>query len=63
MYFVYIFVVLNRSECSLIRALLNKQHEDGQHVALEQLSSLKEKEKEEIRQNSEKNLALLQSKV
>ena len=52
-----------RSECSSLRALLNKQHEDGQHAALEQLSTLKEKEKDEISQNSEKNIAILQSKV
>jgi hypothetical protein len=43
--------------------LLNQQHEDGQHAALEQLSALKEEEKEEIRTNSEKNIAILQSKV
>jgi hypothetical protein len=43
--------------------LLNEQHEDGQHAALEQLSALKEEEKDEIRTNAEKNLAILQTKV
>ena len=59
---VVVFFIF-RSENSSLRALLNRQHEDGQHAALEQLSALKEQEKEEIRINSEKNLAILQSKV
>ncbi|XP_028390865.1 protein FAM184A-like [Dendronephthya gigantea] len=52
-----------KSENSSLRALLNQQHEDGQHAALRQLSELKEEEKEEIRVNSEKNMAILQSKI
>ena len=54
---------LHRTENSSLRALLNTQHEDGQHAALEQLSALKEEEKDEIRTNAEKNLAILQTKV